>query len=181
MRCSSIWNIEGRGSEGMGCAGCEPEIWRRTFSCTKPSPTCPTYCGYCSSFWRLPRRHSLLVNRNEARWHLTAYCHLVATMCALHTCICGVQVDSGGSTASPVASPLIVICDTTPSTTSSSVLWRWRQTHCPETMENVLTVWRCCPGLTVVAWSVISHVHADNLATSHLNRSVLFAALNVGK
>jgi len=74
--------------------------------------------------------------------------------------------------ASPVASPLVVICDTTPSTTSSSELWRqpmsrgrWSQTHCQETMiENALTVWPHCSGLMAVARSG-DFTYPDTLAT----------------
>jgi len=40
-----------------------------------------------------------------------------------------------------------------------------------EAMKNVLAVWLCCPGLSMV-WDFTC---PDNLATSHLNRSVLLA------
>jgi len=83
--------------------------------------------------------------------------------------------------ASLVASPLVVINNTTPST-SSSELWRqpmsrqcWSQTHGPKTMENVLLPWangRC------MVWD-FTCPHA--LATSHLNRSVLFAGAAVNE
>jgi len=84
--------------------------------------------------------------------------------------------------ASLVASPLVVICDTTPSTTSSSELWRqpmsrrcWGQTHCPCRHDG-----KRPDGLTVLPWAndrcMIWHFTCpDTLAISHLNRSVLFA------
>jgi len=37
MRCSSHWSTKGKGSEGVGSAGCKPEIWRGTVSSKKPS------------------------------------------------------------------------------------------------------------------------------------------------
>jgi len=61
-------------------------------SCKKPSRVCQTYCGCCSSFWRLPAWTSIipfsLVAYSEAQWRLTAYilpCQCHNTCTCMHT------------------------------------------------------------------------------------------------
>jgi len=113
----------------------------------------------------LSERHFLLVSRNVARWHPTAYCRLVASQChnvyTTHVYLwhAGRQRWCSRPRLSQVRwSTYATQRRQRPHPASSGVSQCPVKTQCPETMENVLTVWLCCPGLMVVAWSGVSHV-----------------------
>jgi len=82
--------------------------------------------------------------------------------------------------SSLVASPLVDICDTTPSTTSSSELWRQPMSRrCSSQTRLSRDDGKHPGGLTVLPWAngrfvIWDFTCPDTLAASHLNHSVLF-------
>jgi len=94
MQSSSIWSTEGRGSKGMGCTGCKPEIWRGAVSCTV-WPCCPgltvvawSGISHVQTFWQpvtwnvlcylLALRRTRL---NVGKWWNIAHCGLDTAPC----------------------------------------------------------------------------------------------------
>jgi len=111
----------------------------------------------------------MITRWSKARWHLTAYCTThVYLWHAGRQLWCSLPRLS-----------LVVICDTTPSTTSSSDLCGrrcWSQTSASLSRDNG----KRPNGLTVLPWSnglcmIWDFTYPHTLATSHLNRSALFA------
>ena len=112
-----------------------------------------------TSFKQSPARRS---ERDSTTRHCASPSRCVSVPQCAHRTLAYVASKSTArvSTDSHVARPLVVTCDTTPSTTSSSGPWRprifqqcWNPTRFPETMEKGLTASLCFPGPTAAAWS----------------------------
>jgi len=163
----NVWHLDDGFLGGHVNSFLKPEIWRGAVSCTKPSRACLFYRSCCSPFSRLLVCHSLLVSRNEADTWLRIAVSLRqgAPMCAPHTCICGVQVDSPG--VHGLACRKSAGCHMRHNAVNDFIKRALASANVQSVLEPISLSWgdgkrpegwTVLPWLTVVAWSGISCV-----------------------